>query len=99
MFEPFVRRPRVRVSGRDSAPVTVYGTSWCAQTMAVRRMLDRLGIPYTYHDIESDPAASRQVRWWTGGDASHPTIQIGGEVLVEPTTSELQWALTRNGLA
>jgi mycoredoxin len=64
----------------------------------VRRTLDRLRIPYTYRDMEADPTAASQVRWWTGGDASHPTLQVGGDILIEPTASELQWALTKNGL-
>jgi mycoredoxin len=83
---------------RNSASVVVYGTQWCAATQMVRRTLDRLRIPFTFRDMEADPAAASQVRWWTGGDASHPTLQIGGDILIEPTASELQWALTKNGL-
>ena len=86
-------------TGRARSPVTVYGTRWCAATQSVRRLLDRYGISYEYRDIEADPAAERQVRWWTGGYASHPTIQVGGDILVEPSTNELRWALSRNGLA
>lgn len=79
-------------------PVIVYGTRWCAQTMIVRRFLERLGVPYRYVDLELDPQAVQQLRWWTGGYASHPTVYIGGEVLVEPTLRELEWALARSGL-
>jgi mycoredoxin len=96
MSEPFMRR-RGRGS-RTGRPVVVYGTSWCAATQVVRRYLDRHGIPYIYRDMESDPQAAKQVRWWTGGHASHPTLQIGGDVLVEPSTVELQTALAENGL-
>jgi len=96
MFEPY-RRSSVGGS-RTTAPVVVYGTQWCAATQMVRRLLDRLGVPYIYRDMDADPAAQSQVRWWTGGDASHPTVQIGGDILVEPTTAEVQWALARNGL-
>jgi len=66
--------------------------------MMVRRTLERLGIPYRYVDLERDPDSAAQVRWWTGGYVSHPTVYIGGEILVEPTTSELQLALSRSGL-
>ncbi len=97
MFTTFTDRRRA--ARPVYAPVTVYGTRWCAATQGVRRLLDRYGIPYVYRDIETDPYAERQVRWWTGGYASHPTVNIGGDVLVEPTTSELHWALARNGLA
>lgn len=91
-FSPYGRRLT------PSVPVVVYGTSWCAQTMMVRRLLERLGVPYRYVDLERDPQAVQQLRWWTGGYASHPTVYVGGEVLVEPTLRELEWALARSGL-
>jgi mycoredoxin len=75
--------------------VVVYGTQWCASSQMVRRYLDRLHVPYRYRDLEFDAEATRQVRWWTGCDASHPTVHVGGEVLVEPTLQELQQALDR----
>ncbi len=84
--------------GRGSVPVVVYGTSWCAQSQKVRRYLDRLGVPFQFRDMDYDPEATRRVQWWTGGYASHPTVQVGGQVLVEPSLNELDWALSRNGI-
>lgn len=80
------------------APVTVYGTSWCAASQMVRRHLDRLGVPYRYVDLEHSPEALARLRWMTGGFASHPTVVVEGEVLVEPSLRELDWALSRAGL-
>jgi mycoredoxin len=80
-------------------PVVVYGTRWCAQSQMVRRYLERLGVPYEYVDLERDPAAADRLRWLTGGTVSHPTVYLGGEWLVEPTTRELGWALRQRGLA
>ncbi len=88
---------RLRAAPED-ALVLVFGTSWCAQTMMVRRALERLGVPYRYIDIERDPRAADQLRWWTGGYVSHPTVYIDGEILVEPSPRELQWSLARRGL-
>lgn len=82
----------------STTPVVVYGTNWCAATQMVRRYLDRLGVPYDYRDMESDLAAARQVKWWTGGSLSHPTVQIGGQVLVEPSLDELDWTLSEAGI-
>ncbi len=82
----------------QTAPVVVYGTRWCAATQMVRRYLDRLGIPYVFRDMDTDPLATEQVEWWTGGYASHPTLQIGGDILIEPTTPEVNISLARNGL-
>ncbi len=96
-MDPFMHSSQL--TDQEDAPVTVYGTRWCAATQAMRRLLDRHGIPYVYRDMEADPAAARQVRWWTGGYESHPTLQIGGDILVEPSPSEVRGALERNGLA
>lgn len=87
-----------RRAGQASVPVTVYGTRWCAATQFVRRYLDRLNVPYTFKDMDHDAEAASQVRWWTGGYLSHPTVQVGGDILVEPTSNELQSALARNRL-
>jgi len=78
--------------------VAVYGTRWCAATQFVRRYLDRAEISYDFRDMDADAEAASQVRWWTGGNLSHPTVQIGGDILVEPMSYELQAALERNGL-
>jgi mycoredoxin len=83
---------------RSGVPVVVYGTSWCAASQMVRRYLDRLDIPCIYRDMEYDPAVARQMKWWTGGSFSHPTVQIGGQVLVEPSLDEVDWALSRVGM-
>jgi len=55
-------------------------------------------MPYEYVDLENEPGAVQQLRWWTGGYASHPTVYAGGEVLVEPSLAELNWALFRCGI-
>ncbi len=78
--------------------VVVYGTSWCAETQKVRRHLDRLRVPYSFRDMDSDQEAASRVRWWTGGSLSHPTVQVGGEVLVEPSVDEVDSALARAGV-
>ncbi len=85
------------VSDQDTA-VVVYGTRWCAATQIARRMLERLKVPYNFRDMDSDPQAAKQVCWWTGGYASHPTIQVGGKILIEPSPNELEQELAQIGL-
>jgi mycoredoxin len=84
-----------QVSNSLNIPIEVYGTKWCAATQMLRRFLDRMGVSFVYHDMDLDSQAARQVQWWTGGFLSHPTIQIGGNILVEPSLGELQAALRR----
>ena len=64
----------------------------------VRRYLDRFGIRYRFVDLEQDPVAATQVRWVTGGAVSPPTVSVAGEILVQPSLDELEWALDRAGL-
>jgi mycoredoxin len=85
-------------SAPAQAPVVVYGTRWCAASQTVRRYLDRMGIPYRFVDLEQDPLAAAQVRWVAGGTVSHPTVSVAGEILVQPSLDELEWALDRAGL-
>lgn len=80
---------------RPQAEVVIYGTRWCAMTQTVRRYFDRRGIPYRYVDLDNNPQAVRQLQWLTGGYANHPTVYINGEVLIEPSLRELDWALSQ----
>lgn len=82
-----------RMEAPVSAPITVYGTQWCGMTQMVRRYLDRSGIPYQFLDLDLDQNAKTQLQWLTGGRASHPTVLINGQVLIEPTLNELKLAL------
>ena len=82
----------------NNIDIVVYGTKWCAATQFVRRYLDRMGLQYTFRDLDHDVEAANQVRWWTGGYLSHPTVKIGGEILIEPMSNEIQAVLGRYGL-
>ncbi|HXF63410.1 MAG TPA: glutaredoxin family protein [Caldilineaceae bacterium] len=73
-------------------PLQLFGRRWCAHTQMLRRYLDRLGIPYIYRDMDTDPMARSQVRWWTGMDVN-PVLYLNGNVLVEPSLDEVNWAL------
>ena len=42
--------------------VTLYGTPWCGACKAAKRYLAERHIPYAYKDIESDPAAARELQ-------------------------------------
>jgi mycoredoxin len=80
------------------AKLVVFGTLWCGATQRIRRYLDRHDLVYDFRDVDRDDGAANQVRWWTGGYVSHPTLQIGGDILVEPSTQELAEVLAKKGL-
>ncbi len=78
--------------------VVVYGSSWCGIAMMVRRYLDRAGVPYRFVDWDAHPEARTVLEWLAGGRLASPTVKIGGQVMVQPTIGELEWALERAGL-
>ncbi len=85
-------------TGESEQTVVVYGTRWCAATQYVRRYLDRNDVSHSFRDIDRDQAAADQVRWWTGGYLSHPTVKISSDILVEPLSNEILSALEKNNL-
>ena len=95
MPDPFryARRP-----APPTVPVVLYGRRWCAMSQMARRHLDRLGIPFEYVDLDRHPEVESRLAWLTGGRVHSPTVSVGGDVLVQPTIRELEWALARHGL-
>jgi mycoredoxin len=65
--------------------------------MMIRRYLDRAGIPYRFVDWEAHPEVRSELEWLAGGRPASPTIKLGGQVLVQPSMRELEWALARAG--
>jgi len=53
------------------------------------------GIPYEYIDVEKDASASEWVKARNGGRERKPTIDVGGEVIAEPSTRQLDELLRR----
>jgi mycoredoxin len=84
-------------TGPHAGGVVIYGSRWCGITMMVRRHLDRTGVPYHFVDWEAYPEARSQLEWLAGGRIASPTVTIGGQVLVQPSLRELDWALSRAG--
>jgi mycoredoxin len=79
-------------------PLTVYGRRWCGISQMIRRYLDRLGVPYQYVDMDQHPEAEQQLAWLTGGRVRSPTIALGDQLLVQPSTQELARALARRNI-
>jgi glutaredoxin len=72
--------------------VTVYGADWCGDCRRAKRLLDLLGTPYRYVDLDADESAQRLV-----DDAGFRAIPVivtpAGRVLVEPSNEELEGAV------
>lgn len=71
--------------------ICVYGTDWCGDTIRARRCLARLGIEYTWFNIDKDKDACSFVERINKGQRPVPTILFpDGSILVEPSDTELE---------
>ncbi len=78
------------------ATIKIYGAGWCSMTVRSLSFLESTGVEYEYIDVEQDSAASQWVRDHNNGKERKPTIDIDGEILVEPSNDELEAALERH---
>lgn len=75
-------------------PTTVYSTSHCGDCRMAIRVLNEAGVEYDVVDIDQVEGAVEIVMALNGGYRSVPTIILpDGQVLVEPSRTELRSAL------
>lgn len=76
--------------------ITFYGAPWCGDSNRSRALLDRLGVPYAFVDVNQDPAASNWAARQHHGQRRIPTIVFGadGPILIEPSDADLTVALS-----
>jgi glutaredoxin len=83
-------RARIKSKGR----LTVYGTAWCPDSAATRRLLNKHDVQYKYVDINKDAKGADRVMALADGNRSVPTLVFSDDrVLVEPSHRELRAAL------
>lgn len=81
------------------APITVYGTDTCGDTIRTRRHLEEIGAKFHYVNIDDDPQAEELVLQANRGKRVTPTVVMknGPEsrTISEPEDSELDMELDR----
>jgi glutaredoxin-like protein len=81
------------------AEITVYGADWCPDCRRSKRLLDRLGVPYDYRDVDADDGAMREMKARNNGRQSIPVVVFpDGHHLVEPSDPALRADLQAAGL-
>lgn len=79
--------------------VTVYGADWCSDCRRSKRLLDRLGVKYSYVDLEVDPDQTAEVVRRNGGRQSIPVVVFPDDThLTEPSDPALTDKLREVGL-
>jgi mycoredoxin len=87
----------------DGAParlgITLYGAQWCGDTRRSERLLNRLGVDYTYVDVDDDEAGNAWATAQRDGERRIPTISLAPDqpLLFEPSDDELRDALVDSG--
>ena len=79
--------------------LTIYGADWCPDCRRSKRLLDRLGVAYTWRDTEHDPTALHEMLALNGGRQSIPVVVLpDGRCLTEPSDPQLRAELAQEGL-
>ena len=63
--------------------VVLFCNKWCPGCRRARMWFEENRIEYTEYDVTRHPAAAQQVKEWTGGNLTTPTIYINGEVVID----------------
>ena len=79
-----------------SETVTMFSTAWCGYCRRLKRQMEEAGIPFTEVDLDDDASHDDRIIAKTGGYRTVPTLEVNGQLLVNPTLREVQSALTPN---
>ena len=74
-------------------PITIYSTRTCGYCVRLRRQLDEAGIAYAEIDVDEHPRHGDRIVEASGGYRVVPSVEVGGDLLVNPTLGEVQAAL------
>ena len=70
--------------------ITMYGAEWCGDCRRSQRLLNELGVEYSYINIEEVPGAADKVVEINGGAQSIPVVMFSdGTHLTEPSDMDL----------
>jgi mycoredoxin len=79
--------------------ITMYGAHWCGDCRRSQRLLNELGVEYSYINIEEVSGAADKVVEINGGAQSIPVVMFSdGTHLTEPSDPDLRKKLESLGL-
>src|SRR5688500_12900347 len=76
-----------------SEVITMYSTTWCGYCRRLKRQMEDAGIAFQVVDLDENDGFDDRIIAKTGGYRTVPTLEIGGELYVNPTLREVQEAL------
>ena len=75
--------------------IVLYCASWCKDCRKARSWLNERGLQYIEVDIDSNVAARRQVRAWSGGKLITPIVEFDGMVIMDYDPARMEEALLK----
>jgi mycoredoxin len=78
--------------------IVVYGSGWCGYTVRVLRHLENLGVAFRYVDVDESPEDEKRIADWNNGRSIRPTIDLSGDIFVNPSPATLEVELKKRGL-
>lgn len=81
-----------------SETVTMFSTTWCGYCRRLKRQMEQAGIAYREVDLDDDPSHDDRIIAKTGGFRTVPTLEIGEELLVNPSLREVEEALSKRSI-
>lgn len=81
---------------RQPNGITVYTTQTCGPCRRLKRGLEEAGVAYREVDVNSDPGLGARIEAITGGFRIVPTVEIGGDLMVNPLVEEVVEAVAAN---
>ncbi len=82
------------MSSQDT--ITMYSTTWCGYCRRLKRQMEDAGIAFREVDLDEDPTDAERIIRKTGGYRTVPTLDVKGELLVNPSLREVEAALASN---
>ncbi|MCX2955004.1 glutaredoxin family protein [Lentzea sp. NEAU-D7] len=80
-------------------PIVMYGAEWCGDCRRAKSWLTRNNVPFTYVDVEHDDEARDRAIELSGRKNIPVLVLPDGDVLVEPTDTQLSAAIGVQPLA
>lgn len=74
-------------------PVTMYTTVWCGYCRRLERQMTAAGITFRKVDIDVEQDFGERIEAATGGHRTVPTIEVEGELLVNPSIAQVAAAV------
>ena len=74
--------------------VVIYGAEWCGFCHQAKKYFDSKDVPYTYHDVEKEPEAAKELAEKMDGPVQGvPVLDVNGTIITGYDLPKINQAL------